>query len=155
MSAIGYDVAPRVRWFVGAILVLLLIPGLVGFDAWPLTAWRLFSLARGDTQLRWEIEAVDAAGEVHPVDLDKLPMAYQLAEWPLAAVAEPGAGEHRRDRVCEALLDGVRAELPSVAGITIVRNDRRLTERDGEWVVIEDRQPFHGCGADSDVRARP
>ena len=26
-------------------LVLLFLPGLIGFDAWPLTAWRLFSLA--------------------------------------------------------------------------------------------------------------
>jgi hypothetical protein len=143
------DVSTRVRWFVGVLLALLLVPGLIGFEAWPLTAWRLFSLARGDTQLRWEIEAFDSDGEVRPVDLDELPTAFHLAEWPLAALDEPGADGRQRDRACQALLDGVAAELPTTTGITIVRNDRRLTAQDGEWVVIEDRQPFHQCGAGS------
>jgi hypothetical protein len=140
------EISSRVRWFVGILLVLLLVPGLIGFEAWPLTAWRLFSLSRGDTQLRWEIEAVDERGEVRPVDLDELPTAFHLAEWPLAALAEPGSDERRRGEVCLALLDGVASELPATAGITIVRNDRRYVERDGEWVVIEDRQPVHECG---------
>jgi hypothetical protein len=141
------EISTSVRWFVGGLLALLLMPGLIGFEAWPLTAWRLFSLARGDTQLRWEIEAVDSAGEVRPVDLDELPTAFHLAEWPLAALDEPRADDRQRDRVCRALLDGVATEFPSTTRITIVRNDRRLTERDGEWVVIEDRRPFHECGA--------
>ena len=148
MSAItdtGTEIEPRVRWFIGILLTLLLVPGLIGFEAWPLTAWRLFSLSRGDTQLRWEIEAVDADGEVRPVDLDELPTAFHLAEWPLAALAEPGGDEGRRDRVCQALLEGVTDEFPSTTGITIVANDRRLVERDGEWVVIEDRRPVHEC----------
>jgi hypothetical protein len=142
------EIAPRVRWFVGALLVLLLVPGLIGFDAWPLTAWRLFSLSRSDTQLRWEIDAFDGAGDVRPVDLDQLPFAFHLAEWPLATLAEPGSSEGDRERVCRALLEGVTDELPSTTDITIVRNDRRLTERDGEWVVVEDRQPVHRCGAE-------
>jgi hypothetical protein len=141
------EISTRVRWFVGVLLVLLLVPGLIGFEAWPLTAWRLFSLARGDTQLRWEIEAVDGNGDVERVDLDELPTAFHLAEWPLAALGEPPGDSRQRDRVCRALLEGVAAERPSTAAITIVRNDRRLTERDGEWVVIEDRQPFHECEA--------
>jgi hypothetical protein len=139
-------IAPRVKWFVGGLLVLLLVPGLVGFDAWPLTAWRLFSLARAPTQLRWEIEAVDGDGGTRPIDLDELPMAYQLAEWPLAAAGEPQATGEQRQRVCEALLEGVRAERPSVTGISIIRNDRRMVERNGDWVAIEDRTPFHSCG---------
>ena len=138
-------VSTRVRWFVGVLLALLLVPGLIGFEAWPLTAWRLFSLARGDSQLRWEIEAVDDAGTVRRVDLDELPMAYHLAEWPLAELDDPDAAGSDRDEVCRALLDGVTSEFPEVVAITIVRNDRRLTERDGEWVVIENPRPFHEC----------
>ncbi|MGH9117709.1 MAG: hypothetical protein ACRD0A_07470 [Acidimicrobiales bacterium] len=138
-------VSTGVRWFVGAVLALLLVPGLIGFEAWPLTAWRLFSLARGDSQVRWEIEAVDDTGGVRPVDLDELSMAYHLAEWPLAALDDPDAAGSERDEVCLALLDGVRTGFPAVSAITIVRNDRRLTERDGEWIVIEDRRPFHEC----------
>jgi hypothetical protein len=139
------EIAPRVRWFVGILLTLLLVPGLIGFDAWPLTAWRLFSLSRGDTQLRWEIEAVDRSGDVRQVDLDELPFAFHLAEWPLATLDEPGSSDGDRDRVCRALLEGVTDELPATTGITIVRNDRRLTEQDGEWVVVEDRRPVHDC----------
>ena len=133
-------VGSRVRWFVGILLTLLVVPGLIGFDAWPLTAWRLFSLARENTQLRWEIEAVDGDGDVRPVDLDELPSAYHLAEWPLAAI-----GDGDPEPVCRALLEGVRTELPDVDAITIVRNDRRLLDDDGRWVVIEDRRPFHRC----------
>ncbi len=132
------------RTFVGALLVLLLVPGLVGFDAWPLTAWRLFSAARGETQIRWEVEAVAADGAVTPVDLDDLPIAFRNAEWPLANLG--GAEEERRDDVCEALLTGVAAEVDGTEGLRIVRNERRMVERDGEWVVVEDRQPFHACG---------
>jgi hypothetical protein len=133
-----------VRAFVGALLVLLLVPGLVGFDAWPLTAWRLFSAARGETQIRWEVEAVAADGTVTPVDLDDLPIAFRNAEWPLANLG--GVGQERRNDVCEALLTGVAAEVDGTEGLRVVRNERRLVERDGEWVVVEDRQPFHTCG---------
>lgn len=134
----------RVRWFVAAILALLLIPGLVGFDAWPLTAWRLFSLARGGEQTHWEIDAVTDDGEVRIVDLDRLPMAYHLAEWPLAEL--PDAGEARRDDVCHALLNGVSEEMRGVVAVRIVRNQQRIVERDGEFVVLNDRQPVHACG---------
>jgi len=57
------DAVPRsARGLVGALFVLLLVPGLVGFDLWPLTGWRLFSLARDDTQTLWVLEAVDGDG---------------------------------------------------------------------------------------------
>jgi hypothetical protein len=148
----GAAVAAEQRWhpptsvraFVGVLLVLLLVPGLVGFDAWPLTAWRLFSAARGDTQTRWEIEAVAADGTVTPVDLDDLPIAFRNAEWPLSNLG--GAGEERRDEVCRSLLAGVAAELEGTEALRIVRNERRQAERDGDWVVVEERQPFHACG---------
>ena len=134
-----------VRVFVGLLLMLLLVPGIVGFDAWPLTAWRLFSASRGDEQIRWEIEAVASDDTLTPVDLDDLPIAFRNAEWPLSNLG--GAGDDRRDEVCQALLAGVAAELDDTQGLRIVRNERRLVEREGEWVVIEDRQPFHACGA--------
>ena len=36
-----------------------------------------------------------------------------------------------------------------------MRNDRRLVEADGDWIVIEDRQPFHRCESVVDERAPP
>jgi hypothetical protein len=137
---------PAVRRFVLAIFVLLLVPGLIGFEAWPLTGWRLFSLARDDRQVRWEVDAITEQGTIETVDLDRLPLGFRLAEWPLATL--PDAGEERRDEMCEALLEGVGEEIPGTVALRLVRNDRRLVERDGEWVVVDDRELFQRCGAE-------
>ncbi len=134
-----------VRRFVVAIFVLLLVPGVIGFDAWPLTAWRLFSLARDDNQTRWEIDAIGSDGAVEAaVDLDELPIGFKLAEWPMAEL--PSASEARRDEVCLALLGEVRDEIPDTIGLRVVRNRQRLVERDGEWVLVDDREAIHKCG---------
>lgn len=73
------DTVPRsARWLVGAPLVLLLVPGIVGFDAWPPTGWRLFSVARDDTQTLWVLEAADNDGSSRLVgarDATSLPVA--------------------------------------------------------------------------------
>src|SRR3546814_14523051 len=74
---------------VGA-LVLLLVPGVIGFDAWPLTAWRLFSLARDDDQTRWVLEAAISDGDARVVSLPALPPRYRNAEWPMAELPAPG-----------------------------------------------------------------
>ena len=37
------------RRFVGVILALLVVPGLGGFELWPLTGWKLFSANRDAT----------------------------------------------------------------------------------------------------------
>ena len=138
----------RVGRFVAVLFVLLAVPGIVGFEAWPLTAWRLFSLARDEEQTRWEVDAVGADGQAVTVDFDELPIAYRNAEWPLSGL--PGAGDARRDEVCLALLDGVRGEIPDAVGLRIVRNHRRIEETSGDWAVSEDRELFHACGGVED-----
>jgi hypothetical protein len=149
VNAGGVDERPptAVRRFVVALFVLLAVPGIIGFEAWPLTAWRLFSLARDEEQTRWEVDGVGPDGDAVRVDFDELPIAFRNAEWPLAGL--PGAGDGRRNEVCRALLDGVQGELPDAVALRIIRNHRRLHEEDGEWVVTEDRQLFHECGEDA------
>jgi hypothetical protein len=138
------DAVPRsARWLVGALLVLLLVPGLVGFDAWPLTGWRLFSLARDETQTLWVLEAVDADGSSRVVDVEELPLRYRHAEWPMADL--PGASTERRQAVCEALLAAVVDAEPATAELRIARDAARLEERDGEWTVIDDLEVVHAC----------
>ena len=137
-----------VRGFVVGLLVLLVVPGVIGFDAWPLTGWRLFSADRGNRQDRWEIEVVTQDGDALPVDLDRLTIAYRNAEWILAEL--PGASDAHRDAVCLALLGGVREHAdPAAAGLRVVRNRRRMEESGGDFVVIEDREPVHACGRSS------
>jgi hypothetical protein len=138
------DTVPRpARWLVGGLLALLLVPGLIGFDAWPLTGWRLFSLARDETQTRWVIEAVDDDGSARIVDLEELPLRYRHAEWPMADL--PGASTERRQAVCEALLGAVVDVEPTTAELHIARDRALLTARDGEWTVIDDLEVIHTC----------
>jgi len=141
------DAVPRsARWLVGTLLVLLLVPGLVGFDAWPLTGWRLFSLARDETQTLWVLEAVDGGGSPRRVDLEELPLRYRHAEWPMADL--PGASTARRQAVCEALLAAVVDVEPATAELRIARDAARLEERDGEWTVVDDLEVVHACQTD-------
>lgn len=141
------DTAPRsARIFVAVLFVLLLVPGVVGFDAWPLTGWRLFSLSRDADQTRWVLEAVDAAGDRRVVSLEELPLGYRHAEWPMAEL--PGASRERRDAVCVALADAVADVVPDLQELVIARDHARLVERGGEWVTEHDLEPFHSCAND-------
>jgi hypothetical protein len=138
------DTVPRsARWLVGALFALLLVPGLIGFDAWPLTGWRLFSLARDETQTRWVVEAVDDGGSARIVDLEELPLRYRHAEWPMSDL--PGASTERRQAVCEALLGAVVDVEPTTVELRIARDRARLEGRDDEWTVIDDLEVVHTC----------
>ena len=138
------DAVPRsARWLVGGLFVLLLVPGLVGFDAWPLTGWRLFSLARDETQTLWVLEAVDDDGSSRLVDVEELPLRYRHAEWPMADL--PGASTERRQAVCAALLGAVVDVEPATAELRIARDRARLEERGGVWAVVDDLEVIHTC----------
>ena len=133
------------RWLVGVALVLLLVPGLVGFDAWPLTAWRLFSLSRTDHQSRWVLDAVDEDGTVVRVSLEDLPLRYRHAEWPMAEL--PHASTARQQAVCGALLDAVVAVRPETTALHLVKERQRLVHEGDEYVVEADPTIEVACGA--------
>jgi hypothetical protein len=141
------DEAPRsARVFVAILFVLLLVPGVIGFDAWPLTGWRLFSLSRDEDQTRWVLEAVDGDGGRRVVSLEDLPLRYRHAEWPMAEL--PGASATRRDEVCAALLDAVVEVDPSTVELALSRDHARLVEDDGGWTTEHDVEEFHTCRPD-------
>ncbi|HZM32798.1 MAG TPA: hypothetical protein VFB77_20010 [Acidimicrobiales bacterium] len=138
------DQPPRsARILVAVLLVLLLVPGLIGFDAWPLTGWRLFSLSRDAEQTRWVVEAVAEDGQRRVVSLEELPLRYRHAEWPMAEL--PGASAARRDAVCDALAGAVAAAVPGTVEVVIARDHARLVEEDGHWSTEHDVEPFHAC----------
>ncbi len=138
------DEAPRsARVFVAILFVLLLVPGVIGFDLWPLTGWRLFSLSRDSEQTRWVLQAVDGAGERDVVSLEELPLRYRHAEWPMAEL--PGASEARRDDVCDALLGAVVDARPATVALELARDHAELAETDGTWRTTHDIEPFHTC----------
>lgn len=138
------DAAPRsARIFVTVLFVLLLVPGVIGFDAWPLTGWRLFSLSRDDDQTRWVLEAVDDQGDRRVVSYEELPLRYRHAEWPISEL--PGASSDRRDAVCEALLEAVVDVDPSTVELSLARDHARLVEGDDGWTTRHRIEPFHSC----------
>jgi hypothetical protein len=156
-AAYGGDVVPRsARRLVAVILALLIVPGVIGLELWPLTGWKLFSLARDDAQTRWVLDAVDGEGGTRTVSLEELPLGYRHAEWPMAEL--PGASTVRRDDVCQALLGAVVDVVPGTVELRIGRDHQRLVESDGGWTVVHDVEAFHSCrvagvagGADADA----
>jgi hypothetical protein len=146
VSTVG--VPRRARVFSGVLFALLIVSAVAVVEAWPLTAWRLFSADRGNAQTRWEIAAVSGDGEATPIDLDELPIAYRNAEWILAELPSEGSGDVRREEVCQALLAGVREHAaPEAAGLVIVRNRRTMAAVDGGFAPVDGREPVHTCEA--------
>lgn len=140
----GGDRAPRsARVLVAVLLVLLLVPGVIGFDAWPLTGWRLFSVDRDEDQTRWVLRATDATGDTRTVSLEELPLRYRHAEWPMSQL--PGASGSRRDDVCTALFEAVTDVDPDTVELTVARDRARLVERDDGWVTEHDYEAVATC----------
>ena len=133
-------------------LCLLVVPGVVGFDAWPLTAWRLFSADRGDDPDPLGDRRGPADGTVEPVDLDELPIAFRNAEWILVQL--PGRlGRARREEVCQALLDGVREHVdPEAVGLVLVRNRREMVEAGRTASTRRRPRAVHTCEASEGAR---
>jgi len=126
------------RAWVVVLLVLLAVPGVVGFDAWPLTGWRLFSLARDSTQSEWALDA-ETPGGVRRVDLEELPLAFRNAAWPLDEARH--ASPARRSAICRALLDGVRDAMPDATGLAVVRLHREMTVEG----IVDTPEPWTEC----------
>lgn len=137
------EVPRTARWFVAVLFALLLVPGVVGFDAWPLTGWRLFSALRDESQNRWVVQAVNGSGEARIVSLEELPLGYRHAEWPMADL--PGSSEAHRQSVCQALVDAVVKVRPDTVEVQIAEDAQRLVERDGEWVLTHDPEVEVTC----------
>jgi hypothetical protein len=125
------------RWQRAAVLGvlgLLLVGGLAEVEAWPLTAWRLFSAVRGEEQSGLDILAVDEDGGEAPVRLADLPLGYRLAGWPLG---DRDGTDPTRQAICAALLEEIRSEQPGTEALRVQRTRRRLVEVDGTWRSVE------------------
>lgn len=132
-----------VQAFVGLVLLLLVVPGVADVEAWPMTAWRLFSLSRGERQTEWVVEAVSADGSERTVSLEELPLRYRHAAWPMAEV--PEAWPEDREELCQALLHATTEVVPELAELRIVRDRQRMVEQGGEWVVTHAPEVMHAC----------
>lgn len=144
---VGGGRVPRAARRVAVVLLAaLMVPGIIGFELWPLTGWRLFSMSRGTTRATWVLQAVEADGSTRLLDLEELPMAYSNAEWPLRSVG--GGSFERREELCTALLDAAVEVDPAIVSLQIARDRQELVQdEDGSWTVSHDLDIRHSCGA--------
>jgi hypothetical protein len=123
--------APRwARGFVAAYLAVFLVCGLAGFEAWPLTGWRLFADARQAVQPGFQAVTVDWAGRETPVPFPDLPAGYRGNVQVLRGFAdlEPG----RQAAVCRALADAVTDRGGEVAAVRIYQTQTDVSRRVGD-----------------------
>jgi hypothetical protein len=125
------DQAPRwARWFVGAYLAVFVVCGVFGFEAWPLTGWRLFADARQARQPGFQAVTVDADGRETPVPFRDLPAGFQGDVQVLRGFADlPPA---RQAAVCQAWAQEVRARGGEVAEIRIYATVTDVSDRVGD-----------------------
>jgi hypothetical protein len=139
-------VSARVRVAVWGFLALVVAVGVAGVEAWPLTAFRLFSFARDDTRTSWEARTVDSEGRETVLDQQELPLGYRLAAWPMSRF--PRSDRATRDDVCRGLARGARDAGREVAEVRIYRIRERITRADGEWTVVATPERYDECGTD-------
>src|SRR5215211_3171972 len=126
------DAAAAPRWarrFVAAYLAVFVVCGLAGFEAWPLTGWRLFADARQPVQPGWQAVTVDRAGRATPVPFRELPAGYQGHVPVLRGF--PGLPPDRRVAVCQAWAEAVRARRGEVAAVRLYQTETDVSRRVG------------------------
>ncbi|HZD02625.1 MAG TPA: hypothetical protein VFA46_21280 [Actinomycetes bacterium] len=125
----GQPVGRWTRCFVWAYLAAFVIAGLAGFEAWPLTGWRLFADARTARQLSWEAATVDAAGREQPIPFSDLPVRYQGNVQVLKGF--PSLPQSEQAAVCHAWADAVRQRGGDVREVRIYRREVDVARRAG------------------------
>jgi hypothetical protein len=122
--------APRwARRFVAAYLAVFVLCGLAGFEAWPLTGWRLFADARQARQPGWQAVTVDRAGRETPIPFRDLPPAYR--GFVQVQKGFPELPADRQVAVCQAWAEAVRAHGGDVVAVRLYQTETDVSRRVG------------------------
>lgn len=92
----------RVRLAVYGFLAAVILSGILGIEAWPLSGFRLFSQVRSGVEVRWELLTVAADGTEVPADLAAMGRGFRQSGHLLPALA--AGGEAHRADACQAWL---------------------------------------------------
>jgi hypothetical protein len=104
--------APRLaRPFVVAFLAMMVLCAAMTVEAWPFTAFHLFSHVREDRQSGWSAVAIDARGRPHPYPLNELSQGYRGFRFLL--VGFDGRSADDQDAICRTWVEGA----PKLIGV--------------------------------------
>jgi hypothetical protein len=112
------DVPRWTRWFVHALLAVVVVCGLLRLELFPMSAFKLFSGVRHDQHESWQIRAV-AGEEETSIRLGELPVGFRNTSSILNDFDEMVAEE--RDAVCAAWADPLRADGQRIDVVRIYR----------------------------------
>jgi hypothetical protein len=112
-------------------------------EAWPFTAWRLFSERRGPVSVAPRPYAVSSTGTETAINLGALPVAYRQVNRLLVKFGSYSEKE-RRD-LCDGLAEGERNAGHDLAGIRIYRVTSHSHIKDGEPVTRSTRKLLYTC----------
>lgn len=136
-------VAPWRRRFVWAFLAAFVIAGVFGFEAWPLTGWRLFADARAARQVSMEAVTVDAAGREHQIPWDDLPVRFRGNVQVLKGFED--LRPRQQVAVCAAWADGVRRLGGDVSAVRVYRVATDVSRRAGDRAAPGERSLRFTC----------
>ena len=126
-----------------AYLAVFLVCGLAGFEAWPLTGWRLFADARPARQPGFQAVTVDRAGRETPIPFRDLPAGFQGHVQVLKAF--PDLSPERQAAVCRAWADAVRDRGGEVAEVRIYQTVTDVSRRVGDRAAPPERTLRFTC----------
>jgi hypothetical protein len=137
--------APRfARPFVTVFLIASVVCALATIEAWPLTAWRLFSHLRTDQQLSWSATAVDRHGREHAYPLGALPQGYRGFSFLMNGFVSDSAA--RRQELCDTWRLGTTELLGFEArAVRIYELRSSLSERAGDRGGPAQRTLMYTC----------
>jgi hypothetical protein len=134
---------PWARWFVGGFLAVFLVCGVAGFEAWPLTGWRLFADARQARQPGFQAVTTDADGRETPIPFRDLRAGFRGDVQVLKGFASlPSA---RQAAVCQAWAREVRARGGEVAELRIYATVTDVSDRAGDRAASPTRTLRFTC----------
>jgi len=121
----------RARAVTYGLIVVLLYAGAAQVEAWPLTAYRLFSGVRTDTGVQYRLVAVAPDGTRTPVvPTDPTEVSDQTSH---LLPALRGASPERRRAMVDAWLDAAGLDPADVAQVRLERVTRRMDPRSLTW----------------------
>ena len=139
--------APRLaRPFVVVFLAMVIVCAAFTVEAWPFTAFHLFSHVREDRQTGWAAVAMDRRGGPHPYPLNELSQGYRGFRFLLVGFEDRSASE--KDAICRTWVEGA----PKLIGVD-ARTVRlyalswRLSDRRGDRAAPPRRKLRYVCTA--------